>query len=105
MIGKHIYVKNWISYSQIKDYKECPFDDYHEDALIKELIEKNYIICGDTHQCSEYNTIPVFNDGYLMLSMRRWQEIMTEAYRIKSNNLDTPNFYMASLCNIEEVLP
>ena len=79
MIGKHIYVKNWISYSQIKDYKECPFDDYHEDALIKELIEKNYIICGDTHQCSEYNTIPVFNDGYLMLSMRRWQEIMTEA--------------------------
>ena len=79
---------------------ECGLDEFHEDALIKELIEKGYVICGDTHQ---FKAIPVFEDGYLLLSMRRWADIMQKAWREKY--MTSPNFYIASLCNQEEKLP
>lgn len=83
--------------------KEANFDDLHKDVLIQEIIKNNYIICGDTHQ---HKAIPIFTDGYLILSMRRWQEIMTEAYQICNPNLnEMPNFYMACLCSVEENVP
>ena len=83
--------------------KEAEFDDLHRDTLIQEMIEKKYLICGDTHQ---YQAIPIFNDGYLLLSMRKWKEIMEEVYKICNPDLDEmPNFYMACLCSVEEDLP
>ena len=83
--------------------KEADFDDLHRDTLIQEMIEKKYIICGDTHQ---YQAIPIFNDGYLLLSMRKWAEIMKEVYEIcNPNEEELPNFYMACLCSVEEKLP
>ena len=75
---------------------ECDFDNWHEDILIQEIVKNNYIICGDTHQNL---AIPVFNDGYLMLSMRRWAEVMSQAYG------NQHNFYMAAVCDIQEELP
>ena len=27
-----------------------PFDEFHQDVLIQEIVKNNYIICGDTHQ-------------------------------------------------------
>ena len=83
--------------------KEAEFDDLHRDALVQELIKNKYIICGDSHQ---YVAIPVFNDGYLMLSMRKWREVMEEAYEICNPDLDEmPNFYMLCKCSVEENLP
>lgn len=83
--------------------KEANFDDFHKDVLIQEIVKNNYIICGDTHQ---YLAIPIFTDGYLILSMRKWQEIMEEVYKIYNPDLnEMPNFYMACLCNVEENLP
>lgn len=83
--------------------KEADFSDLHKDTLVQELIKNKYIICGDSHQRL---AIPVFNDGYLMLSMRKWKEIMEEAYEICNPNLkELPNFYMVCQCNVEENLP
>lgn len=83
--------------------KEAPFDELHRDAIVQTLIYNKYIICGDTHQ---YKAIPIFNDGYVLLSMRVWAEIMKEAYEIMyPEDLSSPNFYMASLCAVDEVLP
>lgn len=82
--------------------KEAEFDELHKDALIQELIKNKYIICGDTHQ---YQAIPIFNDGYLLLSMRVWNELMQEAYDIMSDDIYTHDFYMACLCQVEEKLP
>lgn len=83
--------------------KEVDFDEMHRDTLVQELIKNKYIICGDSHQ---YLAIPVFEDGYLILSMRKWKEIMEEAYKICNPDLnEMPNFYMMCLCNIEESLP
>lgn len=83
--------------------KEADFDELHKDTLVQELIKNKYIICGDSHQ---YLAIPVFNDGYLMLSMRKWKEIMEEVYEICNPDLiEMPNFYMKCLCNVEENLP
>lgn len=83
--------------------KEADFDDLHRDAIVQELIKNRYVICGDTHQNL---AIPVFNDGYLMLSMKKWKEIMEEVYEICNPDLtEMPNFYMKCLCNIEENLP
>ena len=91
--------------SEFRQYheREADFDELHRDTLIQELIKNKYIICGDTHQDL---AIPVFNDGYAMLSMRKWKEIMEEAYEICNPDLnEMPNFYMACLCNVEENLP
>lgn len=83
--------------------EEAEFDELHEDALIQELVKNKYIICGDTHQ--NY-AIPVFNDGYIMLSMRRWSEIMEDAYvYMDRDNHRDHDFYMACVCDIEEKLP
>ena len=82
---------------------EAEFDIFHEDALIQELVYNRYIICGDTHQ---NRCIPVFNDGYVLLSMRKWQEIMEIAYKIcNPYETEVPNFYMATCCNVDENLP
>ncbi len=86
-----------------KYLKEIDFNDFVEDSLIKELVDNEYIICGDTHQ---YYAIPVFENGYLMLSMRKWGEIMQKAYGlVKGQTSYLPNFYLKSLNDIEEVLP
>lgn len=85
--------------------EECPFDKSHYKGLIKELVKKKYIICGDTHQSSDYNCIPVFEDGYLLLSMRRWAEIMRKAYMRRHPFHSVPNFYMVCVCSIKEELP
>lgn len=83
--------------------KEADFDNLHRDTLVQELVKNKYIICGDSHQ---YLAIPIFNDGYIMLSMRKWSEIMEEVYKICNPDLnEMPNFYMACQCNIEENLP
>ena len=106
-MGKLVQVKGW-TYADdeyLKGYKECEFDEFHKDALIKELIKNDYIICGDTHQCPYFRCVPVFNDGYLVLSMRVWAEIMKEAYKTSKKTNIIPNFYMATLCDIDENIP
>ena len=83
--------------------KEAEYDELHRDAIVQELVKNKYIICGDTHQ---YYAVPVFEDGYIMLSMRVWREVMEEAYRIMNPKVEEiPNFYVASWCDIEENLP
>lgn len=83
--------------------KEADFDEMHKDTLVQELVKNKYIICGDSHQ---YLAIPIFEDGYLMLSMRKWKEIMEEVYKICNPDLnEMPNFYMMCLCNVKENLP
>lgn len=87
-------------YKEIEDY-----NDFYEDAIVKELVDNKYIICGDTHQ---YMCLPVFEDNkYIMLSMRKWGEIMAKAMNLiegldKYTYID---FYLVSLCKKEEKLP
>jgi hypothetical protein len=58
-----------LDFHYIKRYSEADYDENYEDALIKELVDNQYIICGDTHQ---YKCIPVFDyDKYVILSMRK----------------------------------
>ena len=83
-------------YGYTPEVYEAPFDELHQDVLIQEIVKNNYIICGDTHQNF---AIPIFNDGFLMLSMRRWAEVMNQAYG------NQHNFYMAAVCDIQEKLP
>ena len=87
-------------YTEIEDY-----NDFYEDAIIKELVDNQYIICGDTHQ---YMYLPVFeNDEYVMLSMRKWGEVMAKAMNL-IEGLDKytyADFYLISLCKKEEKLP
>ena len=127
-----IRVIDWITYEEMIDFKEiyeeiskpfkltpdsrlkeirpygCEmlniyFNEHYieiEDALIKELVDNKYVICGDTHQ---ELAIPVFEDGYVMLSMRKWAEIMEKAWLMSHD--EAPRFYLASLCKEKEVLP
>lgn len=92
--------------SYINKYKEIEnYNDFYEDAIIKELVDNQYIICGDTHQ---YMCLPVFeNDEYVMLSMRKWGEIMAKAMNLieSSDKYTYINFYLVSLCKKEEKLP
>lgn len=76
--------------------------EYIEDALIKEIVENGYIICGDTHQ---ELAIPVFENGCLILSMRKWNEIMKKAWSLQYKHIEVPNFYMKAVCELDEVLP
>ena len=90
--------------SYINKYIEADYDENYEDAIIKELVDNQYIICGDTHQ---YMCLPVFeNDEYVMLSMRKWGEVMAKAMNlIKGLDKYTyKDFYLASLCKKEEKL-
>ena len=92
------------SYSDLK-YKEAEYDENYEDAIIKELVDNKYIICGDTHQ---YMYIPIFdNNTYVILSMRKWGEIMAEVMNLieGSDKYKYTDFYLASLCKKEENLP
>ena len=92
------YMPSYRCYEQ-----EVEFDELHRDTLIQELVKNKYVICGDSHQ---HLAIPVFDDGYLMLSMRKWKEIMEETYKICNPDLnEMPNFYMMCMCNVEENLP
>ena len=84
------------TYGYTPEVHEAPFDEFHLDVLIQEIVKNNYIICGDTHQNF---AIPIFNDGFLILSMRTWAEIMNQAYG------NQHNFYMAAICDIQEKLP
>ena len=87
-------------------YYEAEYDQEHRDAIIKDLIENDYVICGDTHQSTDCDCIPVFDDGYIVLSMRAWAELMSEAMNIRYHNSNfTSNymdFYMASICRYTE---
>lgn len=86
-------------------FDEAEYDDNYEDAIIKELIDNEYIICGDTHQ---YKCIPIFDDDtYVMLSMRKWGEVMAKAMNLieGSDKYQYIDFYLASLCKKEERLP
>lgn len=105
---KLIRVKEWTyaDDAHLQGLKECEFDEFHQDALIKELVKNKYIICGDTHQCPDFKCVPIFNDGYLILSMRRWAEVMSEAYfQMNPAKHPEPWFYMASTCTVEENTP
>lgn len=106
--------KKWITLEQLdnnymtQEIQECYFDEYHEDVLIQEIVKNKYIICGDSHQ---YLAIPVFSDGYLLLTMRRWAELMDRAameidgYSYVKGNYNEHSFYMASSFNGKENLP
>lgn len=102
-----IFVKRWINESELHNsypkYRHVDhFDDFHEDALIKELVEHKYIIYGDTHQVS---AIPVFSDGVAILPMRRWGKIMQTAYRYITKDTEPKDFFLSSVGEVEEVLP
>lgn len=84
---------------------EANYNEYYEDAIIKELVDNKYIICGDTHQ---YKCVPIFDDNtYVLLSMRKWGEIMAKAINL-IEGLDKytyKDFYLINLCKMEEKLP
>lgn len=88
-------------------YHEAPYDAEHENAIITELVNNNYIICGDTHQSEKHNCIPVFDDGYIFVSMRTWGGLMATARNIiEGEDIYTYiDFYMASTCKDKENLP
>lgn len=122
-----LYISTWISLQDVEEIypklkqepifrnspimNECEYDDKHRDIVINELVKHNYVICGDTHQSWDHNGIPLFNDGYLMVSQRTWGEIMAEAYNLiqhnkgEEANYDYRDFYIASLCKVEERIP
>lgn len=107
-MNKLVRVKEWTyaDHEHLRGYKECEWDEFHQDALIKELVKNKYIICGDTHQSPEFKCVPIFNDGYLILSMRKWAEVMSEAYfQMNPAKHPEPWFYMASTCTVEENTP
>ena len=94
-----------LGHSYINKYTEADYDENYEDAIIKELVDNQYIICGDTHQ---YTCIPIFNDDtYVMLSMRKWGEVMAKAMNLieDSDKYQYIYFYLVSLCKKEEKLP
>lgn len=98
-------IHGFVDRTKIAPYQEAEFDDLHRDVIIQELVKNKFLIAGDTHQ---YCAIPMFDDGYVLVSMRVWKELMTEAYWLMSpfkHKGDSPNFYMASVCDIEEVIP
>lgn len=123
MRKKKIKFVGWFSYKDVDEifttlaeipnlknnpiFHEAPFDDAHKDAVIKELVENGYIICGDTHQAENHSCIPVFEDGYIFLSMRAWGALMAEAMNLKigEEKYSYMDFYTASQTHAEEILP
>lgn len=87
---------------------ECEADQKHIDVLVQELVNNKYVICGDTHQ---HKAIPVFDDGYLLMSMRSWAEVMAASVYCsfpsgaKRGGWGYRNFYMACNCPGKERLP
>lgn len=100
----------WVTLEQLEQMNipECQFDGRHEDILMQEIVANRYIICGDTHQ---HLAIPVFDDGYALLSMRTWADLMDGAameidgYTYVRGNYSKHSFYMASGSKIKERLP
>lgn len=89
----------------VNEYIKAEYDENYEDAIIKELVDNKYIICGDTHQ---YMYLPVFEDNtYIILSMRKWGEIMAKAMNLieSSDKYTYIDFYLVSICKKEEKLP
>ena len=88
----------------MKIIPEANFDEVHESSLIQELQKKGLIICGDEHQSKDFYFIPLFDDGYILLSMRRWGEIMAIAVNQKlGKDIYTyMDFYMRSTCPLTE---
>ena len=87
-------------------YNEIELDEAHKEAIIKDIIDNDYVIYGDTHQSDNWRGIPVFEDGYIFLSMRAWGSLMAEAQNIKekTNKYTYLDFYMASTGSIAEKL-
>ena len=87
-------------------YQEVELNEDIEDVIIKDIIENDYIICGDTYQSS---CIPIFdNSYYIEISMRKWGEIMAQARNLKDNPeplYTYRDFYLNSLCSMKEKLP
>ena len=86
-------------------YKEVDFDEEYKDALIRELVNNGYVICGDTHQ---YKCIPVFEGNvYIELSMRKWGELMAEVMNLasKEEKYTYKDFYLARFRVTLEILP
>ena len=100
---KELYIGGNFS---VDKYKKIEPDEYYEDAIIRELIDNNYIICGDTHQelC-----IPIFeNNEYIELPMRKWGEIMAQVENLRTrkyNYYTYEDFYLTSLCGQQQRLP
>lgn len=97
----------WISLDTLEkgNYVEADWNQKHYDVLIKTLVDNKYVICGDTHQCK---AIPVFDDGYIMLSMRKWDEVMDDAAMLMdpwTYARTLPSFYMACSCSVKEKVP
>lgn len=87
---------NPFEHKQIREIKDITDD--HIDAVIKELAENDYIITGDEHQKSY---IPVIKgEGYFMVSMRKWGEIMAEAYALAHPDYKPcyRDFYLYEFC-------
>ena len=101
---------NWLSYKDIDDMvskREAPYDDAHRQEIIEILIDNDYVICGDTHQSNSRHCIPLFEDGYIFLSMRSWGELMAKAQNKKEgvDKYKYLDFYMAATCPLNEKLP
>ena len=115
-MSKKITLVTWVPIEEIEKfeelkkvipspiYDECPCDVAHRDIVIKELIDNDYIICGDTHQ---YSCIPVLSDGYFFVSMRVWAILMAEAMNVKekTDKYNYMDFYVASVCRFQERRP
>lgn len=87
-------------------YNEAVYDEAHKEAIIKDIIDNNYVIYGDTHQSEDWRGIPVFEDGYIFLSMRSWGELMAAAQNIREGKPKYTylDFYMAVTGSIPEKL-
>lgn len=83
--GDSMKIIKWVAYTDDIDklYPEAAFDDEHYNAVIDALMAMDKPIYGDMHQSYNYNGIPVFEDGYYMVSMRTWGGIMADAMNKK----------------------
>ena len=106
-LEKYPLFLGWTNFEEIElgIDTEAEFDTWHRERIIREIVNCNNIICGDTHQ---QNAIPVFTDGYVLVSMRVWADLMEEAYKLGHPSAvpyDYGNFYMAATCKIAENCP
>ena len=102
---------NWITYDELLNnklsYQELS-DTFYEgaiNAIVRELLDDDFVICGDTHQVW---AVPVFGyNNYLMLSQRKWAEIMSDIMNLREHTKKYSylDFYLASNCPIEEKIP
>ena len=75
------------------------------DCIMTELLEKGYIICGDTHQKV---AIPVLSgNNFVLLSQHEWAKIMADVMNFKegNNKYTYLDFFSSKHCPIDEKLP